>query len=117
MRKIRDVLRLDSLGSESAPDCPGCPCARFVRCSDSIRCGLYAKVGGPPTRISFQLTTQHLDTESVIFKVAEPVGLAAECFHFVVEALSDAVVAGEAPHRGDLFLPAIVRFPQLDHLR
>lgn len=45
------------------------------------------------------------DPEPVVVKISEAVGTTLDEFHLSVEALSDAVVLGKAPHAGDLFLP------------
>jgi hypothetical protein len=38
-------------------------------------------------------------------------------FHFVVESFGEAVIAGKAPHGGDLLLPSLQSLPELDQLR
>ena len=45
------------------------------------------------------------DAQAVIFERTESVCSALYQFHFSVEALRDAVVAGEAPHASDLLGP------------
>ena len=47
------------------------------------------------------------DSEAVVVKVSEAVGTALYQLHFSMEALSDAIVFGEAPHTGDLLLPGV----------
>ena len=50
-------------------------------------------------------------------EVAEAEGLPVDEFHLVVEALGDAIVAGKAPHGGDLFGPRVQGLAELDQLR
>ena len=45
------------------------------------------------------------DTEAVILEVSKAVSTALDEFHFSMEAFSDAVVFGKAPHACDLLLP------------
>jgi hypothetical protein len=55
------------------------------------------------------LTTEHLNPQTVVLEIAEPVGLSVDGFHFVVETFGDAVGSGEAPHAYDLFSPGVKR--------
>ena len=50
-------------------------------------------------------------------EIAEAEGLATDQFHFGVKAFGDPVIAGEAPHRGDLVLPTGEGFAERDQLR
>jgi hypothetical protein len=61
--------------------------------------------------------TQYLNSQAIVVEVSETVGLALQDFHFGVEAFGDAVVAGEAPHGGDLVLPGMKGVAQLNQLR
>ena len=49
------------------------------------------------------------DAQAVIFERTEPVRSPLYQFHFSVEALRDAVVAGEAPHAGYFLAPVSQR--------
>ena len=45
------------------------------------------------------------DAEPIVVEGAEAVGSSLDEFHFAVEALGDAIGAGEAPHADDLLGP------------
>jgi len=50
-------------------------------------------------------------------EISESVCLALQDFHFGMEAFGDSVVAGEAPHAGDLLAPCMERFAELQQWR
>ena len=47
------------------------------------------------------------DTEAVILEVSKAVSTALDEFHFSMEAFSDAVVFGKAPHGRERFAPGV----------
>ena len=47
------------------------------------------------------------DTEAVILEVSKAVSTALDEFHFSMEAFSDAVVFGKAPHGSERFAPGV----------
>jgi hypothetical protein len=53
------------------------------------------------TKSPSRSTTEYLDAKTVVFEVAEAIGLTVDELHFVVEALGDPDVASEAPHGYD----------------
>jgi hypothetical protein len=69
---------------------PGGPEFKSLR-PDQIR--LYAYNGRDPG--PKPINTKYLDAKSVVFEVAEAVGLEVDEFYFVVEPLSDAAVEGK----------------------
>jgi hypothetical protein len=58
--------------------------------------------------------THYVNPQSVILEVSEAVGLALQNFHFGVKAFGDSVIAGEAPHAGNLLAPEVQRIAELD---
>ena len=47
------------------------------------------------------------DAQAVVVEISEAIGSALDEFHFSVEAFSDAVIFGEAPHGDEGFLPIL----------
>ena len=73
----------------------------------------------PPFRSTKRASSaaHHPDPHTVILKVTKAVGLALQHFHLGVKAFGDAVIAGEAPHGGDLHRPGGQGLPQRHQLR
>ena len=72
-------------------------------------------MGADPSRLISR--THNLNPQAIVVEIAKAVGLALKDLHFGVEALGDAVVAGEAPHRGDLGRQEVKGLAELHQLR
>ena len=68
---------------------------------------LSAKKWGRGQLLMFWLTALGDDAQAVVVEVSEAVGAALDEFHLSVEALGDAIVAGEAPHGDQGLSPAV----------